>query len=143
LPVVGFIDLGQRLKDDSVAIRDLKTAGKSPSKSAADRSDQLTIYSLAYRSLPETTEPERLLTLDTLVALKKPKVDVKETTRTADDHVAALRDMKSKMETVLGWVKEGREDWPGCNKELSWWCDDKWCGYYSTCPYISKKEQGI
>lgn len=85
VPFMGYIDL----IENNGAIRDLKTAKKSPSKDTADKSIQLAAYALAYREL--TGNKESSTSLDYAVSLKTPKI-VRLETEITDTRIDRLKD---------------------------------------------------
>ncbi len=110
-------------------IRDAKTAGKSPAKDAADRSEQLTMYGLAHRVLVGR-EPDALI-LDHLVSTKIPKVVTQESTRDTLDYQRMLLRVEVASDALdAGTFLPAHPD--------SWWCSAKWCGYWHVCPFGGK-----
>lgn len=108
-------------------IRDTKTTKKSPSKDAAERSDQLTVYSLAFGLATGKPSPEQQL--DHLVDLKTPKVVTLKVRNTRADHVR----IANKMNVAMAGIEQGV--FPPAPSD-AWWCSRKWCGYYDSCPYV-------
>lgn len=124
---LGFIDVVEATPAGGQAIRDTKTAGKSPSAGTADVSLQLTMYALA--SWAESKALPEYLTLDFLVKTKTPKAVV-QTTRRAEDQLAALLE---RMALASAVVKAG-VFMP--TDPSNWWCSKKFCGYWaSACPF--------
>ena len=107
-------------------VRDLKTKRKSPSQGEADSSEQLTLYALA-RKVEAGKIPE--VALDFAVDLKRgPKVVVQTSTRT-DAHL----DVELRRVEAAARLIESATFVPAASD--SWLCDERWCGYASTCPY--------
>lgn len=122
--IQGFKDI--RATDN--AIRDTKTASKSPGSEAAIQSDQLALYAwdaeLAGRPAP-------YVALDYLVATKTPKAvslmanpGPEEFRRVADRFSAAWKGM------AAGVALPAPRD--------SWMCSAKFCGYFAMCPHGAK-----
>lgn len=130
-PIIMYLDLVDQVSPGLHVIRDLKTKSRAPQENEAERSSQLTLYHLGWQVRSGGVGlPEIRVALDCLVAKKKPEAVVLEATRTVDDHLAVLR----RMAVVMQAIEHG--DFPPCD-EGSWACDPKWCGYYSTCPYVA------
>jgi hypothetical protein len=111
------------------SIRDTKTAAKSPNANAADLSEQLTMYSLAKKVCDN--EDNIALFLDTLVKTKTPKIVTQVTTRTDHDRQILLRRIERAAEIIdMGAFAPANP--------IDWWCGDKWCGYWRTCPFGGK-----
>jgi hypothetical protein len=108
ISLAGRIDL-----EVANGLRDLKTTGKAPPKDSADKADQLTMYSTAYRVLrgkvPET------LGLDYLVDTTTPKSIRLETHRDEKDIQIFLR----RIATALKVIKTGA--FMPCDRS-SWVC---------------------
>jgi hypothetical protein len=113
-------------------IRDTKTSEKSPSKDAAEKSQQLTMYSLI--RFAEKGELPTGLTLDYLVrtpARAERKHVPLHTTRDQQD-VAAL---VNRINTAVEAVKRGV--FMPTNPD-NWWCSPQWCDFHSTCVYVRR-----
>lgn len=123
--LAGQIDL-----QEAATIRDTKTAAKSPSSSAAETSDQLTMYALATTVLDGPGV--RQVALDTLVDLKTgPKVVTLESVRTPDDYAPLLRRVQTAIvATERGVFVPARQS--------DWWCSERWCGYWRNCKYVRR-----
>ncbi|QDP51261.1 MAG: hypothetical protein Unbinned7913contig1002_16 [Prokaryotic dsDNA virus sp.] len=115
--------------EEKDAIRDLKTAKKTPNDSVAHSSDQLSMYALSM--FAETGLLPKKLALDYLVNLKTPKIKTLETTRTKADLQIFLR----RIEVSIRLIKSGI--FIPCNSD-NWCCDVRYCGYATTCPYFKK-----
>lgn len=117
--IYGFIDV----LDNQGYIRDTKTTAKTPSASEADKSLQLTAYSLAYRELMGI--PEKGVILDYLVQTKTPKVVSMKSKRTK-------RDIKRFLAIVGGVVEAINNDifYPNPGNFM---CNEKNCGYWKLC----------
>lgn len=117
------------LIDDQHRVIDFKTAGKSKTQADADSSIQLTIYAAAhhahYGSSPED------IRLDTIVQTKtKTTRNIVSTERSMVD----FQPLANRINVVLHQIDAGifAPTTPG-----AWWCGPKWCGYFSTCPYVN------
>ena len=131
LLIHGIVDLIDLTPDGDV-IRDLKTAEKSPSADAAEKSSQLTFYSMIWEA--DTGVLPTRLTLDTI--WKTPaKGDKKylplHTTRDHEDHRALVARLNAAVETVKrGLFMPAPAD--------SWKCSVKFCDFYPTCVYLRR-----
>lgn len=116
------------LVDDRNRVVDFKSMGKSPSKSDADTSIQLTAYHLARQA--QSGVPPATCRLDATVdGAETQKRVVLESPRTIE-HVSALG---ARFVTTTRAIEAG--SFPpaavGC-----WWCARKWCGYFETCAFV-------
>ncbi len=119
-PLLGFIDV---VEDG--AIRDLKTAKRSPSQSDVDVNQQLTAYDLA--KTKQGKKPDEVI-IDAVTKTKKPKVVTVVSTRTPKDHDRLVARLGA-MEKAIAAGNFVPTD------PTNWNCDERFCGYYSTCPY--------
>lgn len=126
--LLGFLDIQEALR----SVRDTKTSGKTPAKDVAEKDDQLTMYAMMVK-VTDGAIPEKLC-LDYLVDLKTPKSETFETTRTDEDFRPILR----RVEAAILALEKGVFI-PA--RESDWWCNPKWCGFHSTCPYVKKPKQ--
>ena len=120
--LAGTIDI-----EEPHALRDTKTAAKSPAKTAADDSLQLTAYAVAIKYCNGAL-PSRLC-LDHLVSLKTPKIVTLETTRTERHVELFLRRLEVAMRQLEAGV------FPPTDPS-NWWCGPRWCGFFKECPYV-------
>jgi len=111
-------------------VQDLKTRTRRSSQEDVDRSTQFTLYDMAYRH-KFGKAPEGIV-VDELVDGKEPGVNTIPTKRGLEDFGAVV----NRMNAVLKGVNAGvfTPATPG-----GWWCTPKWCGYWATCPYVSKR----
>ncbi len=126
--IVGILDL----VDDEFYIHDNKTAAKTPSKGMAHSSQQLTMYSILFRAL--TGKKERGVQLDTVVMTEAGNVstNIQVSKRLNQD----IETLKGRMQLTIKAIDTGV--FPPTNPD-SWWCSEKWCGYYdSVCPFGKK-----
>lgn len=131
LVIHGTMDLIEK-RPDGEAIRDWKTSEKSPAKSAADDSQQLSMYAML-RQAEVGTAPVQL-SLDYLVRTPERK-DVKhvrlDTTRDAGDVTALVHRLNTAVEAVKrGTFMPAAPDW--------WGCSARWCEFFKSCPYTAK-----
>jgi len=119
--LIGGIDV-----QESGNLRDLKTAGKTPAKDAAERNLQLTIYAMAIAALD--SKLPNMVTLDFLVKLKTPKVVICESTRDKSDFHAVIKRVELASKIIRSGVYYPATDG-------AWWCSEKYCNYYDLCPF--------
>ncbi len=129
LDFVGTLDV-----QEGDSVRDLKTAGKSPPKSAALLSDQLTAYALAV-SILDGMRPARVI-LDYLVDLKSgPSLVTQESERTRADFQVLV----ARVEQACRVIEKGAFT-PA--RQTDWACSRQFCGYADTCPYFRGRITG-
>jgi hypothetical protein len=129
--LVGTTDL----KEVNKKVRDLKTSGKSPDKTDAEDSEQLTMYALAERTLAGE-KGDVQVALDVLVKTKIPKVVTLESYRTDDD----FREVLERVGRAARVIETGAF-FPA--DPQSWWCSAKWCGYYDRCPHGARQRKSV
>ncbi len=115
-----------------VRIRDTKTSGKSPNAKTADESLQLTTYALATLQIDGVMPAE--VVLDYLVRTpKKHKLSLVQlrSSRTVDH----LSHLMHRIEAAANILKQGTFS-PA--PPDSWWCSEKWCDFWPTCPYAAR-----
>ena len=116
-------------------IRDLKTKAKSPNQSEADKSLQLTLYSLFYEA--NYKKKPKGLTLDCLVMLKKGVKPMElKTTRTVEDQKACLKVFSA----VFAAIQKGV--FLPCDPNF-WKCSKAYCDYYDDCEYVNGSKKLI
>ena len=132
VPGFPFDIVGTRdLDETDETIRDLKTSGKSPAKTAAFTSDQGTMYALS-KWVVEKIEPPIRFVLDTIVDLKREtKVSFLESTRTKAD----FQVMVNRIENAARILETGAFT-PA--RQTDWWCSQRWCSYANQCPYFRR-----
>lgn len=115
-------------------VRDLKTSGKTPGQAIADNSDQLTAYALAIYA--ESKKIPKTCSLDYLVRTKSGtiKTTTITTTRTKEDFKTFLRRLERSVEVIQKGAFAPTD-------QNNWWCDLKWCGYATTCPFFRGRKQ--
>lgn len=124
--LAGTIDI----EETTGSIRDTKTAGKTPSQTDADCSEQLTMYSLA--KIVCDGQPPTALYLDGLVKLKTPKVTTLVTQRSDAQRTALMRRIERAAEII------DKQVFMPTNSD-DWRCSKKFCGYHRICPFYSGK----
>lgn len=119
----GTIDL-----QEPTRLRDLKTAAKTPAASVVENSLQLTMYSMAVKTM-DGVAPESLH-LDTLVDLKSgPALNIQSTTRGPEDWQSLLH----RINTMNSAIEKGV--FLPTNPD-NWVCSKKFCGYWNDiCPF--------
>ncbi len=110
-------------------LRDAKTAGKSYAKTAADHSEQLTLYALAEQVL--TGKAPDAVVLDVLVKNKVPKYQVLESARSPEQLNAQAKRVQRFVEAMKAGVFVPADP-------ESWQCSEKWCGYFPSCPFANR-----
>ena len=141
----GYIDLvaidsaaiaaGQEITDQIPrSVIDFKTSGKAKPQSEADESIQLTYYAAAHHV--RHGFPVRDVRLEVLVSGAK---GVRRQVLVSDRTQADLRAFVNRTNAMLAGIEAGvfTPAAPG-----SWWCAKKWCGYWSTCPYVNAERGG-
>ena len=129
--LLGIIDL----VDDQDRVVDFKTAGRKKSQGEADVSTQLTVYAAAFTR--EHGAPPAELRLDCVVQTKRTTSrQVVATTRDSDDFSA----LAARINAVTQAIAAGSfpPALPG-----TWWCSDRFCGYWRTCPFVNAKRKAL
>jgi hypothetical protein len=128
---VGERDIVEKL-GGYTAVRDTKTSKKSPTLDIAEKSHQLTAYALASQVL-EGKIPDALI-LDYLVDLKyQAKASSYRASRDQVDLDIYLNRIE---QTIVSLITGNFAPAP----EAAWWCDPRYCGYYSTCRYVRNRK---
>jgi RecB family exonuclease len=131
ITIHGIVDLIDLTPDGDV-IRDLKTAEKSPPQDAAEKSQQLSFYSMIWYA--DTGVLPKRLTLDTLVrtpARAEKKHIQLHTVRDAADDAALVHRLNTAVETVKrGVFMPASAD--------SWACSEKFCEFWTSCVYTRR-----
>lgn len=126
------VDLSDPARD---TIRDLKTSVKAPNREAAERSQQLSMYAMI-RAAEVGTLPEALA-LDFLwrTPARGELRLAEQLTARGPEHIQAL---VNRLNMAVEGVKRGvfiPAD------PTAWWCSEKWCGYWQTCPYVARSRR--
>jgi hypothetical protein len=112
---------------EKLVIRDTKTSKKTPNADIAHESSQLTAYSLS-SSVLDGKIPDAVR-LDYLIDLKGGvKTATLESTRTLDDIDNYLNRLANGIATIRSGMFVPAPD-------TAWWCDNRYCGFWNTCPY--------
>jgi hypothetical protein len=128
LDLAGTLDI----QEGSSSVRDTKTSGKTPAKTIADESLQLTAYALAAKVIVgKAVESVRL---DYLIDTTIPKYEPFSSTR--DD--ADFKNLLLRIERATIAIEKGVFI-PA--RETDWFCSSKWCGFWSSCPFSRKPKQ--
>ncbi len=114
------------MRDDKDRVVDWKTAAKKPSKDAADKSIQLTVYAAAFQL--ETGRPPAELRLDTVTKTKTIGRHVHATHRTAEDFKVLI----ARVNATLAAMASGA--FPPASPD-NWFCSSKFCGFHSSCKF--------
>lgn len=129
--LLGVIDLGT----DQNEVVDFKTSGRKKSQSDVDDSLQLTVYAAAFHAITGT--PAENVKFDCVIQTKtKTYRQVLKSNRFEADF-AALAERINMMDSAIqaGVFLPAPPD--------AWWCSDKWCGYYRTCPYTRQGQREL
>lgn len=110
-------------------IVDLKTMGKAPSAGQYDNDPQVTNYWLLHWA-KYGVEPTEML-MECLIDTKTPKQETVSQTRRKEDIEAFI----NQAEAVAGAIQAGTAI-PAYGQDGAWWCSKRWCGYWSTCPFV-------
>lgn len=128
IQLAGEIDI----QEGTASIRDTKTSGKSPVKDAADRSLQLTTYSLAVKTL-DGALPEKVA-LDYIVRTPK-RHDLKLVTLESTRGYMDIRHLAERVKRTALLMEKGVFAPAPVD---SWWCSRKFCGFWETCPFAAR-----
>jgi hypothetical protein len=129
--LLGIVDVA----DDKDRVTDFKTAGRSKTQDEADNSVQLTTYAASFVVL--TGRPPTEVRLDNVVQTKtKTYRSLIVSHRTDDDFAALAR----RINVITSVIQAGIfiPATPG-----AWWCHPKWCGYWSTCPFVNSERKAL
>lgn len=122
LPIAGRIDMEQNGKVD-----DLKSSGKTWAEGQINKEIQPVLYSFAHEK--ETgIRPE--FRYHILIALKKGEKRQVQSLTCTDAHYEALF---AKLRMFIRMLDSG--SFMPANP-ASWWCDERFCGYFHTCEYV-------
>ena len=112
-------------------IRDTKTSSKSPVRTLADESLQLSVYALAARQI-DGVMPENVA-LDYLVQTPK-RGDQKLVTLEAKRSEESLKPVLARLEVMDRIISSGMFTPAPVN---AWWCSRGFCDFWSDCRYAS------
>jgi hypothetical protein len=91
---------------------------------------QLTVYAAGHKRL--TGQPASEVRLDVLVKTKEVTRQVLRSTRGAADFQALAARINATLAGIAAGIFPPAS--PG-----SWWCSDRWCGYWRSCPYVNSE----
>jgi len=137
---VGERDIVERIEEDGWSrnsiqifrVRDTKTSKKTPSADIAAHSHQLSAYALASQVI-DGKIPD-FVALDYLIDLKTGvKAATYQSIRDQEDLDIYLNRIE---QTVVSITTGNFAPAP----ESAWWCDPRYCGYYSTCRYVKNRK---
>jgi hypothetical protein len=120
------------IQEGSAMVRDTKTSGKTPSKTIADESIQLTAYALAVKVIDG--KPVEKVQLDYLIDKAQPEAKPFTSTRDDDD----FRTLLLRIERAVIAMEKGVFI-PA--RETDWWCSPKYCGFHGSCPFVRQPKQ--
>ena len=123
--LTGFLDLEEQ--DGTVA--DLKVRGKKLMRADADTDLQASSYLYARRA---EGNPAPRFDFHTMVRTKRPYAEVVTTERT-DRQLDAFADRVFLAASEIHW-RASNDAWSGAAPG-AWWCSDKFCGYWASCPF--------
>ena len=122
----GYIDL--RTVDRKIL--DLKTSTKSWNQARVDTDFSFTFYSMNYRA-KYGEDPDEVI-VENLVDSGKTLKSLEFVTHRGDaDYEPAI----NRLNRVLSGINAGV--YAPAN-DGAWWCDPRYCGYHSTCPFVKK-----
>jgi hypothetical protein len=130
----GTVDLIDQVEGSEV-IRDAKTTERMPAATAADQSAQLTMYALLRQAeAPLLAQPTPVpVSLDYLVRRANGTIETKRLVSTrGPSHFQALA---RRIQTATRALQAGV--FLPSNPETDWWCSDKWCPYWRSCPFVN------
>lgn len=132
--LAGEIDV----EDEQIPVRDLKTSGKYPPASAADDSMQLDMYAL-YKHLCGGTPLPMKVALDYVTDVMNksgPKTTAKILLSVRQQ--GHIDSMLARIERVITCIE--KDVFIPADPD-SWVCSEKWCGFYTDCPYAKGRVQ--
>lgn len=130
VPLLGIVDV----YEEDGTLRDLKTANKKWRQDRADSEMQPTLYRELIRR-EFGTAPSRIV-YDVLNDSKNEPRQRIETERSAADFEALVRRARAMVALVHAGLFPPAK--PG-----EWWCTEKFCGYWWTCPFISDRQKQL
>lgn len=122
----GFIDL--TTTDNKIV--DLKTSKKSWSQVKVDEDFQFTFYAMNFRA-KNGKDPKGIVVENLVDTGKTLKSLTFESQRGAADYEAAINRLNRVLEGINAGIYTPANDG-------AWWCDKRYCGYYSTCSFVKK-----
>jgi RecB family exonuclease len=131
---VGEQDIVEKT-ESTLVIRDVKTSKKSPSEDTAEKSNQLTAYAIASQVL-DGKLPDAMK-LDYLIDLKKSTKTMTLTTKRDDQQAMTY------LNRIVNAIAAIRSGIFVPAPDQAWWCDEKYCGYFSLCPHVKHSATSI
>lgn len=119
------------LRDDGGRVVDFKTASRAPSQDDCDSSLQLTAYAAAFAVDNGGRYPAEVR-LDVLTKTKTPARKMFSAQRTIDD----IESLAHRIDATVRAIDAGI--FPPTSP-ANWACSAKWCGYFQTCRFASKR----
>lgn len=133
LSIVGVIDFYGIDAHGKLTVRDWKVGGAAKPQSETDVSHQLTLYHHVVRKQGLKVQG---VAHDFMVhGLGKGKQSLvpRESKRTVKQGDQVIREFKALRRQLDNLPEDAPDLWPRTPPE-SWWCSEKWCGYWSRCP---------
>jgi len=128
------------LRDDQDRVVDLKTASRKPPQQEADDSIQLTVYAAAFHK--DVGRPPAEVRLDVVTKTKKPTRHVLVSQRGPADYQALVNRINAMLAMLEAFTEKGLEVWPGAPIG-AWWCSDRFCGFWKTCPLVNSERKTV
>lgn len=120
------------LEEKDTTLRDLKTWSHNRGQAEADRSEQLSFYSLNQKV--QTGKLPKKVAIDALVDYKQgPKVVTLESQRDMKDIEVSL----ARFRNAVKIIEKGAFT-PASQSD--WWCSRRFCGFSDTCEYFRGRE---
>jgi hypothetical protein len=130
IDLVGVVDV----IDESDVIVDIKTSQRKKPQDDADGSLQLTSYALTHWA--KTGAPAVELRIENIIDSTSPGVQTLQTQRKEEDFASFLRIVETVAKGIEAGVFPPAYGMPG-----AWYCSPRFCGYWSTCPYVPKSRR--
>jgi len=126
------------VEDEDIPVRDLKTSGGYPAHTAADTSMQLDMYALYKHCCGAEQLPMRVA-LDYVTDVMN-KSGPKTTAKVLDSvrSEGHVQSMLARIERVISCLEKGV--FLPADPD-SWVCCEKWCGFFTDCPYAKGRVQ--
>jgi len=134
--VSGFID--RELVDPlgGPLVKDMKVSAKKASASVVDEDEQIDMYLLARRAEGKPArgegESEHRFQFDRMVRTKTPTVQIQPAVRSDAQLDAFVSKLLNTAADIAMRVEN--DQWVGAPSN-AWWCGERYCGYWSECPF--------
>ncbi len=129
---VGVVDMVDR----SGIVVDYKTAGKRKNQSEADHSRQLTAYAAWYYREFEALPTE--VRLEVIIqSARKGQATSTSQTITSERDESDLLALEQTVYAVSAGIESGT--FLPAKPGTDWWCSHRFCEFFETCPYVSKR----